>query len=291
VNAGYILEVSMLVAINTIVALGLYIQMSTGQLSACQAAFMGIGGYASALLSVRLGLGFPFALAAGALVSAIIAGLFSALVLRLSHWFLAVATLAFGEALVVILLNVEPLGGALGFHGIPLRTTPLWVFGALVLTVYVLIRLEGSHFGYAFHAINHDDLAARALGVDVRRTRILAFALGGMFAGLGGGLLAHLNGLVQPTDLGFAQSLPFLLFVAIGGTRTFWGTLLGSVVLGFLPELLRFSTYDRYLLYGVLIIVVMILRPQGLLSQPPRWPWLAPRRDAIALAHASPGEK
>jgi branched-chain amino acid transport system permease protein len=281
----------MLVAINTIVALGLYLQMATGQLSAGQAAFMGIGAYTSAVLSTRFGAAYPLALATGALVSALIAGLFSALVLRLSHWFLAVATLAFGEALVVILLNIEPLGGALGFHGIPLLTTPLWVLGSLLLTVYILIRLEGSRFGYAFRAVNQDELAARALGLDVRRTRILAFSLGGLFAGLGGGLFAHLNGLVQPTDLGFSQSLPFLLFVAIGGTRSFWGTLVGSGLLGLLPEFLRFSTYDRYLLYGVLIIVVMILRPQGLISRPPRWPWSASQRAKPALTQVLPMEQ
>jgi branched-chain amino acid transport system permease protein len=273
----YLTELVMVAGINTIVALGLYVQMSTGQLSAGQAAFMGIGSYTAGYLSARMGMPYVVTLAIGGIVAGVVAAAFAALILRLSHWFLAVASLAFGEAMVVVLLNVDVLGGAIGFFGVPLRTNVYWILGVLVVVVLALTRFQGSRFGYAFQAVNQDEQVASALGINVRATRVAAFGVGGFLAGLGGALFVQLNGLVLPTDLGFSRSLPFLLYVAIGGTYSFWGTILGTVLLALLPEVLRFSLYDRFLFYGIAMIGVMILRPQGLISGPLRLGWVRTR--------------
>lgn len=267
---AYAIDLLMILGIQLIVALGLYVQMATGQISAGQAAFMGIGGYAAGLASVRYGMPFAATLIVSGLLTGAIAAAFAILVLRLSHWFFAVATLAFGEAMVVLIQNVDALGGAIGYFGIPLRTNLASILVVLAIVIYGLSRIEGSRYGYAFRAVNDDDIVAESLGIDTRRVRIVTFGVGGALAGIGGALTAQFLGLVESTDLGFSNSLPFLLYVAIGGTYSFWGTIVGAIVLLELPELLRFSIYDRLLLYGIAMVVVMILRPHGLISRPPR---------------------
>lgn len=266
----YLTDLGIILGVQVIVALGLYIQMATGQISAGQAAFMGIGGYAAGVASLRFNMPFPITLVISGVLAGAIAAVFAALILRLSHWFLAVATLAFGEAMVVIIQNIDALGGAAGYFGIPLRTNLAWVLGVLVVVIYGMSRVEGSRYGYAFRAVNQDEHVAESLGIDARKVRIAAFGVGGALAGIGGALTAQYVGIVESTYLGFANSLPFLLYVAIGGTYTFWGTVVGTVVLLELPELLRFTIYDRLLLYGLAMIVVMVLRPQGLITSTPR---------------------
>lgn len=263
---GYISDLATIAGIEVIVALGLYLQMATGQISAGQAAFMGIGAYAAGIVSMRWGFSLAATILSSAVIGGLIGALFAVLVLRLSHWFLAVATLAFGEALVVVAQNVDAFGGPSGFYGIPLRTTLWWVLGVLVIVLYVMSWVQRSRYGHAFRAVNQDENVAAALGIDAKRIRVVCFGAGTALAGVGGALMAQYTGLVQPTDLGFANSLPFLLYVAVGGTYNFWGTVLGTVLLLELPELLRFTLYDRLLLYGILMILVMIIRPQGLLG-------------------------
>jgi branched-chain amino acid transport system permease protein len=266
----YISDLGIILGVQVIVALGLYIQMATGQISAGQAAFMGIGGYAAGVASVRFNMPLAMTLLTSGLLAGLVAALFAALILRLSHWFLAVATLAFGEAMVVIIQNVDALGGAVGFFGIPLRTNLAWVLGVLAIVIYAMSRVESSRYGHAFRAVNQDEHVAESLGINTRRVRIVAFGVGGALAGIGGALTAQYVGIIESTYLGFGYSLPFLLYVAIGGTYTFWGTVVGTVVLLELPEMLRFTIYDRLLLYGLAMIVVMILRPQGLVTSLPR---------------------
>ncbi|MCC7104665.1 MAG: branched-chain amino acid ABC transporter permease [Chloroflexi bacterium] len=265
----YWLEIFTIAGINAIIALGLYITMMTGQISVAHAAFAGIGGYTVGVLTVNFGLPFAVGLAAGGLLGAVFAIGLSLLILRLRHFYLAVATVGFGEALVVLAMNSDYLGGATGFRGIPRNTNLLLVLALLALVVFCAWRLQDSRVGQAFRSISDDEVTAAAIGINVRGYRILSFALGSGIAAFGGGLQAQYLGLMQAPDMNFLHSVTFLVFVAFGGTQIFWGPLLGSILLTLLPELLRFSLYDRYVIYGALLVVMMVFRPNGLVSRRP----------------------
>lgn len=264
---GYIREVLLIAGIYAIVAVGMYFVLATGILSAGQAAFMGIGAYSGSVLTVKFDAPFEVALVVGPVVAGLVALPVSILALRLSHMFLAVATLAFGEAMVVVALNSDYLGAALGFRGMPLRTNIWLVYVCLALIIVAAMRFHNSRLGQAYRAVAEDDLTAAALGIDVVWCRIQSFVVGAMLAGLGGVLYAHLLGVVDPHDMNFARSLTFLIFATVGGVTTFWGAVLGSLALTGLPEFLRFSTYDRYLVYGLILVLIMLFRPKGLLAR------------------------
>lgn len=296
----YWVEIFTIAGINAIIALGLYVTMMTGQISVAHAAFAGIGGYTVGVLTVNFGLPFAVGLAVGSLLGALVAVGLSLLILRLRHFYLAVATVGFGEALVVLAINSEYLGGATGFRGIPRNTNLLLVLASLAVIVFFAWRLQNSRVGQAFRAISDDEVTAAAIGIDVRGYRILSFTLGSGIAAFGGGLQAQYLGLMQAPDMNFLHSVTFLVFVAFGGTEIFWGPLLGSIALTLLPELLRFSLYDRYVIYGALLVLTMVFRPKGLISRQPvtageaasRWP--APlrrlwRRQPEGVEPAVPG--
>lgn len=265
--SGYWIELLSGATISALASLGLYVQMSTGQMNVAQAAFVGIGGYAAALLTLKLGLPFALALLAGAALAAVVGLLFATMVLRLSHWWYAIASLAFGEAVVSIASNLDYIGGILGLMGIPAWTTFGLLLAVLVLLLLFFVGFERSRFTLGMKAIRADETASMASGVDARAIRVCAFTLGAFIAGLAGGLHVHLLTVITPTDLGFHVSLNYFVNVAVGGTRHFWGTLVASYVLFFLPELLRFSATDRFILFGILLVLIMIFLPQGLTSR------------------------
>lgn len=265
--SGYWIELLSGATISAIASLGLYIQMSTGQMNVAQAAFLGIGGYAAALLTLKLGLPFAVALVAGAALAAVVGLLFATMVLRLSHWWYAIASLAFGEALVSVAANLDYAGGIMGLMGIPALTTSGLLLAVLIVLLLFFLGFERSRFTLGMKAIRADEMASMASGVDARAIRVSAFGLGAFIAGLAGGLHVHLLSVITPTDLGFHISLNYFVNVAVGGTRHFWGTLVASYVLFILPELLRFSATDRFIVFGVLLVLIMIYLPQGLTSR------------------------
>lgn len=265
--SGYWIEILSGATISAIASLGLYIQMSTGQMNVAQAAFLGLGGYGAAVLTMKLGLPFAVALLAGAALAAVVGLGFATMVLRLSHWWYAIATLSFGEALVSIASNLDYTGGILGLMGIPARTTFALLLSVLVVLLLFFVGLERSRFMLGMKAIRADETAAMASGVHARAIRVSGFALGAFVAGLAGGLQVHLLTVITPTDLSFHISLNYFVNVAVGGTRHFWGTLVASYALFILPELLRFSATDRFILFGILLVLIMIFLPQGLTSR------------------------
>jgi branched-chain amino acid transport system permease protein len=267
VITGYWIELLSGATISAIASLGLYVQMSTGQMNVAQAAFLGIGGFAAAVLTLKLGLPFVVALAVGATLAAVIGLLFATMVLRLSHWWYAIASLAFGEAMVSIASNLDYTGGILGLMGIPARTTFALLLSVVIVLILFFVGLERSRFTLGMKAIRADETAAMASGVSAQTIRVSAFALGTSIAGLAGGLHVHLLTVITPTDLGFHISLNYFVNVAVGGTRHFWGTLVASYVLFILPELLRFSATDRFILFGILLVLIMVFLPQGLSSR------------------------
>jgi branched-chain amino acid transport system permease protein len=272
--------------LNVILTAGLYITALSGQLSMATAAFAGIGGYVAAVLTTNFDWPFLPAILVAALAGALLGGLLAVLTVRMRDFILKLTTLAFGEAAAVIAFNIPYIGGANGFSGIPLDTTLTDVIVATVIAIYIAWRFDGSRLGFASRAVRDDPLAAAANGVSVRQVRIVTFMLGTAVIGAGGALSAHYVLLVTPSQMGFYYSLTYIIFLLFGGMQVLWGPLLAAVLLTAAPEVLRFTNEYRLILYGLIIVLVVLWRPEGLLTRRPtgtgrRWgrsaPVLAPR--------------
>lgn len=257
--------------VNALLALSIYVTLACGQLSVGNAAFMGIGAYTATLLGLRLGVPFLPSLLSGALLGGLAAFLLGVPVLRLRGVFLAIATLGFGEIARIVALNATPLtGGALGINGIPPRTETWHIYLALGLALFGFWRVRGSRVGYAWEAIREDETAARTMGIDTTRYKVLAFSIGGALAGLAGGLAAHFTFFIGPNEYGFAQATNILVYAIVGGTGVFWGPVLGSTLITLLPEVLRGSGLAagaaRLFANGLILLLVILFLPNGLVS-------------------------
>lgn len=252
------------VGIHALLALSLWLTLSCGLLSLANAAFMGIGAYTAALLTLHLHWPFPAVLLAGAAAPAAVALLIGAPTLRLSGVYLAMATLAFGEMTRILILNLEITGGPEGLNGIPLATA--WWHIALILAGagYVLARLRRSRLGRAFEAIREDEVAARLMGIDVERHKLAAFTLGAVLAGLAGALNAHATFFISPREYGFENAVDILTMTILGGISSLIGPVLGASILTLLPELLRFLHAYRLAVNGLILITVVLFLPTGL---------------------------
>ena len=250
---------------NSLLALSIYLTLSCGMLAMANAAFMGIGAYASALLTMKAGLAFPLALAGGMAAPALVALVIGGPTLRLSGVYLAMATLAFGEVVRIFVLNTEDwTGGALGLNGIPQLTQWWHVALALLLSCLVLALLRGSKVGRAFEAIKLDETAAGLMGIDVNAYKMLAFVLGAMLAGLAGALNAHLTFFIGPNEYGFDRGVEILTMTILGGINGLMGPISGAVILTLLPELLRGLADFRNVVNGLILVVIVLFLPRGL---------------------------
>lgn len=268
-NLSYAVIESILIiaGYTAVITLGQYVSMSGGSLSVAHAAMAGSGGYVAGLISIRTGAPLVVAMAAGSLVGFVLGLLLGFLSVRLHELVAGLMTLAFAEVMVVIALNLDVIGGANGLSGVPL-STELWiVVVVLVLVVLAVWRYDSSRLGIAARACRDDTDGAAAIGISVAWVKSLTFAVGSGIAGLGGVLAIHYTSVETPTDLGFFQGLNFLIFAIFGGSYTVWGALFGAAVLSVLPEFLRFSASDRYILYGLVLAIVVILRPEGLIAR------------------------
>jgi branched-chain amino acid transport system permease protein len=280
----YILQVICLAGINIILAVSLnLINGFTGQFSIGHAGFMAIGAYASAFLTVTCGdrirgaLGFlpPFArdgalllsgLALGALLAAI-AGFFVGVPsLRLRGDYLAIVTLGFGEIIRVWILNIDAIGGARGYSGIPKLANFFWIYLFAVISVTVVSRTVRSSFGRSLIAIREDEIAAEAMGVDTTRSKVISFVLSSAMAGVGGGLFGHYLMYVHTNSFTFIKSIEIIIMIVIGGLGSITGSVVGAVLYIALTEGLRGFAQYRMILFSLLLIVIMIVRPQGLLG-------------------------
>ena len=249
-----------------IAAIGLQITIRSGQFSVLQAALIGLGGYAGGYGAVEFQWPFLATLAAGLLVGAVVGALAAALFSRVSGLLLGIATLAVGELLVIAAYTYFP-GGALGYVGIPIVVSAE-IAAALLVTVIVVVGLaQRSQRNLALIASGGDPIAASAIGINVFQTRIWAFAFGGGLAGLAGAMNAQHVGLVIPESMGFAFEVVLIAFVIIGGLRTYWGAVLGAFSITVGQEFLRISTLDRFWMLGLLMTVVVLVRPNGVLNR------------------------
>ncbi|WP_198970625.1 branched-chain amino acid ABC transporter permease [Xylophilus sp. ASV27] len=270
---------------NALLALSIYLTLSCGMLAMANAAFMGIGAYTSALVTMNLGLPYPAALAAGMAAPALMAFIIGKPTLRLSGVYLAMATLAFGEVVRIVVLNAESLtGGALGLNGIPQSTQWWHVALALLLTVLVLWRLRISRVGRAFEAIKEDETAAGLMGIDVGAHKMLAFVLGAMIAGLAGTLNAHLTFFIGPNEYGFDRGVDILTMAILGGINSLFGPILGGIMLTVLPELLRGFKDFRLVVNGFILVLIVLFLPKGIWDPARMRQWFsrAPRKGAAA---------
>jgi branched-chain amino acid transport system permease protein len=272
----YDLGVWMDCGINIILAVSLnLINGHTGQFSLGHAGFMSVGGYTAAKISLVFSDSVPpewhpLLLAAGMLIGGLtsaLAGLFVGIPsLRLRGDYLAIVTLGFGEIIRVVFQNTEAVGGASGLSGIPKFTTLGWTFGLALVTIYVIASLVNSTYGRGFLAVSDDEVAASSMGVNPTRYKVTAFVIGAFFAGIAGALYAHHKQTLTPTQFDFMKSIDIVVMVILGGMGRTGGVILAAIILTWLPELLRgFSDY-RMIVYSLLIITLMMLRPQGLFT-------------------------
>jgi branched-chain amino acid transport system permease protein len=282
-------NVVLTLGINGLLALSIWMTLACGMLSIGNAAFMGIGAYTAALITMKLGWPFPVSLVTGMVVPAALAFVIGKPTLRLSGIYLAMATLGFGEVVRITLLNWESLtGGALGLNGIPQLTQWWHVAIAVVVTVLVLWRLRRSKVGRAFEAIKEDDTAAGLMGIDVAGTKMLAFVLGAAIAGLAGGLDAHLTFFIGPQEFGFDRGVDILTMAILGGIGGLPGPILGAAILTLLPELLRSLKDFRLVVNGLILVLIVLFLPKGIWD--PRrfrsWFGMTPRGALVAKAKA-----
>jgi branched-chain amino acid transport system permease protein len=263
----YVEDVLIQLGINVILGLSLYFPLSAGQLSLGQGGFMAIGAYVASWLTAVHKVPWPLAFTVATGIAAVVGWVVGLPALRVRGIYLVLMAMAFGEIVRVFFLNFAPTGGAQGLRGMPFVTTlPVVAALALVLTVFTA-RTAGSGVGRAFAAVKRDELAAEVIGVDVTRVKLLSFTVGAAVAGLAGALWAHYVQFIEPEEFGFHRSVLPFTFVVIGGLETFWGAIVGATVLTLLPEWLRFLKEWRLAFYGLAMIAVMIVRPQGLVDQ------------------------
>jgi branched-chain amino acid transport system permease protein len=254
------------IGISALLALSVWVTLYAGQLTLGNAAFMGVGAYVSALLGRHLDIPFPLALLVGALVAAVIAVPLGATVFRLRGVYLAIATLAFGEVVRVILLATPITGKGQGLNGIPPKTELWHIYVSLAVVAYVLWRVQGSTVGRAWAAVREDELASASHGIDVGRFKLGAFVVGALVAGWAGGLSAHLTFSIDPSDFGFSKAVQILVFAVVGGIPNVLGPIVGAALFTALPEILRPLKDYRDILQGLILLGVILFLPRGLVT-------------------------
>ena len=255
-----------IVGINMLLALSVWVTLYAGQLTLGNAAFMAIGAYVSALLGRHLGTTFPIALALGALTAAALALPLGLTVFRLRGVYLAIATLAFGEVVRVVLLATPITGKGQGLNGIPPKTELWHIYLSVLVVAYVLWRIQGSTVGRAWAAIREDELAAASQGIAIRRYKLAAFIVGALVAAWAGGLSAHVTFSIDPNDFAFTKAVQILVFAVVGGVPNVIGPLLGAALLTSLPEMLRPLKDARDVFQGLVLLLVILYLPRGLLT-------------------------
>ncbi len=287
----YYFSIVIYVGINVVLAVSLnLVNGFTGQFSMGHAGFMAVGGYTSAFITTTLRGAYPeiFASALGVqgvflgalLAGAVAAGIAGYVVglpsLRLKGDYLAIVTLGFGEIIRVFLLNIEAIGGARGMPGIPMLSSFGWVFSMALLTIFVISRLTDSPRGREFLGVREDEIASEAMGVNTTQAKVRAFVIGAFFAGIGGGLFAHFLSYLNPATFDFNKSFDIIIMVVLGGMGSITGSVIAACVLTVLREGLRslqeITQIDfRMIIYSLILILMMILRPNGLLGTKEIW--------------------
>jgi branched-chain amino acid transport system permease protein len=306
---AYYNRIIVLMGVNITLAVSLnIINGHAGQFSLGHAGFMAIGAYFAAFLSVTYfspyidklpadstqqwvaqNAALLIAVLAGGALAAIAGYLVGLPSLRLRGDYLAIVTLGFGEIIRVLILNIDEIGAARGLSGIAKWSNFFWVYLLVGITILVSWRLVNSSVGRAFLAIREDQIAAEAMGVDTTKYKVKAFVIGSFFAGAAGALYAHYMMYLNPTMFTFMKSFEVVVMVVLGGLGSISGSVVAAIILTFLPEGLRVAKDfmpgplagkdPRMVIYSIMLIVLMLTRPQGLLGRRELWQVLTRRKD------------
>jgi branched-chain amino acid transport system permease protein len=263
--SGYVEGILVLLAVNVVFAYGAFLPLAAGQLNIGLAGFAAIGAYTSAHVSNVYALAPALAIPMGALAAGLVALVVAVPVLRTRGIYLALATFAFGQIVQATILNLEFVGGAAGYPVSAFIRLPTIAAFAVIVAALVWL-LFGTRFGIAVTAVHDDERVADLMGIDVRAFQIAAFVLGSAIAGIAGGLYAHHFSYIEAQYFNVTLSITIVLYVLLGGTQTVLGPLLGAAVFTLLPELLRGSQNWRYVVFAAGLIVLMALRPEGLVT-------------------------
>ena len=260
--------------LHIIMALSFYLAFSCGLISVAQAGFMAIGAYLASWMTVQEGWEFYSACLLGGIAAAVLGTLAALPALRIRGIYLLLLTLGLNEIIVVFFYNFGPTGGAEGFYGMKGHTENwnVWLLVAVLLIFFD--RLERSRMGRAFEAVHADEEAAELMGVNLTTTKIQAFSISAFIAGIGGAFWAHFARSMEPVNFNVFVSIEFIIFVFVGGMRTYWGAVAGTVLLSLLDEMiLRNITIAgvelRGMAFGAILVIMMIFRPEGLLNRDP----------------------
>jgi len=254
------------IGINIILAVSLHLIIGiTGQFSIGHAGFLAVGAYASAIMTMKLGMPFPVGLLAGGIAAAVAGLIIGIPTLRLRGDYLAIATLGFGEIVRIVFLNIDYVGGASGMTVTHLTTWP-WLIGCVLLTIIVIVNFTNSTHGRACISIRENEIAADAMGINTTYYKVAAFALGAFFAGVAGALYAHNFYIIQPSNFGFLKSFDILIFVVLGGLGSMSGAVIAAILLTIISTYLQSYPELRMVIYSLVLVVMMLYRPQGLLG-------------------------
>lgn len=277
----YIFMILIYCGINIILGVSLnIINGITGQFSIGHAGFMAVGAYVSAALSfyvfssfktyiILTHVFFIFSLIVGGLTASLFGYLVGLPSLRLRGDYLGIVTLGFAEIIRVFILNMDFLGGARGFTGIPILANFFWVGFFVIATIVVSFRLKNSYQGRALLSIREDEIAAESIGIPITHYKIKAFVVSSFFAGIAGGLFAHFIGYLNPSSFTFLKSFEVIIIVVLGGIGSISGSIIAALITTILPEILRplrdITQIDfRMVIYPLLLLILMLTRPQGL---------------------------
>ncbi|WP_066367219.1 branched-chain amino acid ABC transporter permease [Neobacillus fumarioli] len=255
-----------LIGINIILAVSLHLIIGiTGQFSIGHAGFLAVGAYTSAIITMKLGMPFPVAIIVAGIVAAIAGLIIGIPTLRLRGDYLAIATLGFGEIMRIIFLNMNYVGGASGMSVTHMVTWP-WVISCVIITIVVITNFTNSRHGRACIAIRENEIAADAMGINTTFYKVVAFVIGAFFAGVAGALYAHNFYIIQPTNFGFLKSFDILILVVLGGLGSMSGAVIAAILLTIISTYLSNYPEVRMVIYSLVLIVMMLFRPQGLMG-------------------------
>ncbi|WP_298723745.1 branched-chain amino acid ABC transporter permease [uncultured Ferrovibrio sp.] len=274
-TTGYVVYLANLMLIYIILALGLNILIGeTGQFGLAHVAFYGIGIYTTAILAGRFDVPFPVAIVAGMLLAGAIGFLLGAVSFRMRDIYLALSTFAFGEAMQWVFKSWDdvtngpngmriPQASMFGFRITNDHDAYYIVLAVTIVVVLATVALMRSRLGRAFRAVRESEPAALALGVNVRLTKVIAFTLSAVYAGLAGGVYASFSSFIHPDSLGFTTTILVLTMIVVGGLGSIAGAIMGALILGLIQELLRQAPSYQEIIYGVILILFMMYAPKG----------------------------
>lgn len=268
INSFYEITIAT-ICINIILAVSLNLVTGfTGQFSLGHAGFMSIGAYVCAIINMHMNstIGFLVGTLAGALIAMLVGILVGIPTLRLRGDYLAIATLGMAEIIRVLFLNMEITNGAAGLNGIPRYTNWIWLFTFTAGTIILINNFIKSSHGRACISIREDEIAAESMGINTTKYKVMAFAIGGFFAGIAGALYSSYFYFVKPDLFGFLKSIDILVIVVLGGMGSITGSVIAAVALALISTFLQSFTAVRMIVYAALLVIIMIFRPQGLMG-------------------------